>query len=180
MRRGHRNIISSPECLHTSQLALDMSHSVRISFYTILSPCYISTVPGEYSHNPLSFPNMTTIIEINKYFAAVEAVLSTFQSLTARITVLLRLEGPNIGGLENLIAISILKGAEDNRNVLAALRKATLAVAVKMDMARLEKLVTLLERLAEKEAWLVEREAVLKDRMKSYESRRSDSHVVSF
>lgn len=123
---------------------------------------------------------MTAILEINKHFAAVEAVISTFQSLTGRITVLLRLEGPNFGGLENLNAISILKDAEDNRDVLAAIREATLAVAVKMDIAGLEKLATLLERVVEKETWLVEGEAVLKDKMKSYESRRSDSHVVSF
>lgn len=153
----------------------------RMAYYPV-STLYIDCPQRIFSPPSLTntFPNMTTILQINNHLAAMEAVISTFQSLMTRITVLLRLEGANFGGLQNLVAISILEGAEDNRDTLALIREDAVAVAMEMDMAGLQKLERLVDRVAEEETGFVEGEAALRDRMKSYENRRSDSHVVSF
>lgn len=132
-------------------------------------------------HFPTNFlPTMSAILRINNHLAAMEGVVATFLSLTTRITIMLRLEGSNFGGIEKLVALSILQGAQDNRDVLADIREATGAVAEEMDMAGLEKLEGLVARVAEVETGLVEGEAALRQRVKSYEGRCSDSHVVSF
>lgn len=123
---------------------------------------------------------MCTQLKINAYLTSIEDVIATFKCLTTRISIMLSLEGANLGGLENTNAASILKGAADNRVVLARIRETTFDIAGEMDLAGIEKLEKLIDRVAEMETGLVEEEAALRERVKSYERRRSDTHIVSF